>query len=61
MTQAGIYDGEAAAASGDSIAAPAAAAARPPAARREAALSPAETAYVTAWAEVARAATAEHR
>jgi hypothetical protein len=61
MTQAGIYDGDAAAASGDSIAEVAAAAARPPAARREAALSPAETAYVMAWAEAARASRAEPR
>ncbi len=61
MTQAGIYASEGAAASGDSIAAPAAAAARPPAARREAALSPTETAYVTAWAEAVRASRAEHR
>jgi hypothetical protein len=60
MTQAGIYDGEAAANNG-AVAAPAAAAARPPAAQREAALSPAETAYVTAWAEAVRAARAEQR
>jgi hypothetical protein len=61
MTQAGIYDGGAATANGAPVAAAAAAAARPPAAQREAALSPAETAYVTAWAAAARAARAEQR
>lgn len=56
MAQAGIYAGEAAMAGGGLLAAPTAAAARPPAARREAALSPAEAAYVAAWAEAVTAA-----
>jgi hypothetical protein len=56
MAQAGIYAGEAAMAGGGPVAAPTAAAARPPAARREAALSPAEAAYVAAWAEAVTAA-----
>jgi hypothetical protein len=61
MTQAGTYDGEAATVNGDPVAAAAAAAARPPAAQREATLTPAETVYVTAWAEAVRAARAEQR
>lgn len=56
MAQAGIYAGEAVMAGGGLLAAPTAAAARPPAARREAALSPAEAAYVAAWAEAVTAA-----
>jgi len=56
MAQAGIYAGEATMAGGGLLAAPTAAAARPPAARREAVLSPAEAAYVAAWAEAVTAA-----
>ena len=61
MAQAGIYSGEAAIASGGPVSAPTAAAARPPAARRETALSPAEAAYVAAWAEAVSAARGARR
>jgi hypothetical protein len=61
MAQAGIYAGETPMASGGSVAAPTAAAARPPAARRETALSPAEAAYVAAWAEAVSAARGSRR
>ncbi len=61
MAQAGIYSGEAAMASGGPVAVPTAAAARPPAARRETALSPAEAAYVAAWAEAMSATRGARR
>jgi hypothetical protein len=61
MAQAGIYDGDTAAANGARIALPTVAAARPPAAQREAALSPVEAAYVAAWAEAVSAAQGARR
>jgi hypothetical protein len=61
MTQAGIYEGEAASASGDPAAARTIAPARPPAARRDTALSPAEAAYVAAWGQAMNATPAVRR
>lgn len=61
MAQAGIYDGEASAATRTAATLPEAAAAHPPAARREAVLTPAEAAYVQAWAETARTVRTEQR
>lgn len=60
MGQAGFYDGESSA-SGAVGAWPRAAAARPPAARREIALTPAEEAFATAWAETARSMRTQQR
>jgi hypothetical protein len=60
MGQAGIYDRDTSA-SRAAAALPEVAAARPPAARREIALTPAEAAFVTAWAESSRAMRSQPR